>query len=127
MISTSLGILALFAGARGYPFLLLAAGCIVLAHSCFSTGGPSVVSREEPVSGASFALPPVPDCPPERLREARTLAARVAQAANEARSAGTDSRAHAPGTAAGEGRRVLADATGPPAVGSSPRRRPAIE
>lgn len=78
MISMSLGIFALFAGARGYPLLLITAGGIVLAWLCFQPGGTAAPTRgsDESVS-SEFSMPPVGICPPERIREARELAARV--------------------------------------------------
>ncbi|OUM40209.1 hypothetical protein B8W73_17625 [Arthrobacter agilis] len=82
MISLSLGILALAAGARGYPLLLIVTGGIVLALLCFRRDGnsaPSSCARRH----SDFAMPPVGACPPERLREARDLAARVIKASNE--------------------------------------------
>lgn len=127
MISISLGILALFVGARGYPSLFIAAGGIVLARACFATGGPPSRTRDEPVTAARFALPSVPDCPPERLRDARTLAARVVQAAGEARTSGVDSRARPPCAPPVDRARVLADTPGSAAGGSSPRRRSAVQ
>ncbi|MPY10002.1 hypothetical protein [Arthrobacter bussei] len=128
MISTSLGILALFAGVRGYPFLLLAAGGIVLARSCFSTGTDPAATRADPAPVPQFALPAVPECPPERLREARTLAARLARAASEdrARAASEDRGseagygADAPGSPTAGRARVLADAAAPPSGRWSP-------
>lgn len=128
MISTSLGILALFAGVRGYPFLLLAAGGIVLARSCFSTGTVPAATRADPAPAPRFALPAVPECPPERLREARTLAARLARAASEdrARAASEDRGseagygADAPGSPTAGRARVLADAAAPPSGRWSP-------
>lgn len=128
MISTSLGILALFAGVQGYPFLLLAAGGIVLARSCFSTGTVPAATRADPAPAPRFALPAVPECPPERLREARTLAARLARAASEdrARAASEDRGseagygADAPGSPTAGRARVLADAAAPPSGRWSP-------
>ncbi|MHA7178929.1 hypothetical protein ACX80J_02320 [Arthrobacter sp. MDB2-24] len=82
MLTISLGIAALAAGAQGYPLLLLVAGGIVLALLCFRRDGgstPSSCARRH----SDFAMPPVDACPPERLREARDLAARVLEAANE--------------------------------------------
>lgn len=87
ILSISLGILALFAGARDYPLILIAAGGMVLARSCFQPGRcprashPAADSRR-----AGFSMPPVGTCPPERLREARDLAARVVA------SSGTEGR-----------------------------------
>lgn len=80
MLSISLGLLALFAGARGYPLLLVAAGGIVLGVSCFHRGGGSAALRpsEDPAT-VEFSMPPVGSCPPERLRDARELAARVVE------------------------------------------------
>lgn len=128
MISTSLGILALFAGVQGYPFLLLAAGGIVLARSCFSTGTVPAATRADPAPAPQFALPAVPECPPERLREARTLAARLARAASEdrARAASEDRGSEAgygvdaPGSPTAGRARVLADAAAPPSGRWSP-------
>lgn len=136
MISTSLGILALFAGVQGYPFLLLAAGGIVLARSCFSTGTVPAATRADPAPAPQFALPAVPECPPERLREARTLAARLARAASEDRArAASEDRARAasedrgseagygvdaPGSPTAGRARVLADAAAPPSGRWSP-------
>ncbi|MHA7279362.1 hypothetical protein ACX80H_06385 [Arthrobacter sp. MDT2-2] len=82
MISLSLGILALAAGARGYPLLLIVTGGLVLALLCFRRGGNSTASSPAR-SCAEFAMPPVGACPPERLREARDLAARVVEESNE--------------------------------------------
>lgn len=85
MICISLGILALFAGARDYPLLLIAAGGIVLARSCFHPGRCPRASHPAADSGrAGFSMPPVGTCPPERLREARDLAARVVESTNAA-------------------------------------------
>jgi hypothetical protein len=120
MISTSLGILALFAGVRGYPFLLLAAGGIVLARSCFSTGTDPAATRADPAPAPQFALPAVPECPPERLREARTLAARLARAASEDRGSVAGYGADAPGSPTAGRARVLADAAAPPSGRWSP-------
>jgi hypothetical protein len=120
MISTSLGILALFAGVRGYPFLLLAAGGIVLARSCFSTGTDPAATRADPAPAPQFALPAVPECPPERLREARTLAARLARAASEDRGSDAGDGADAPGSPTAGRARVLADASAPPSGRWSP-------
>jgi hypothetical protein len=120
MISTSLGILALFAGVRGYPFLLLAAGGIVLARSCFSTGTDPAATRADPAPAPQFALPAVPECPPERLREARTLAARLARAASEDRASVAGDGADAPGSPTAGRARVLADVAAPPSGRWSP-------
>lgn len=120
MISTSLGILALFAGVRGYPFLLLAAGGIVLARSCFSTGTDPAATRADPAPAPQFALPAVPECPPERLREARTLAARLARAASEDRGSEAGYGVDAPGSPTAGRARVLADAAAPPSGRWSP-------
>lgn len=78
MITVSLGIFALFAGARGYPLVLITAGGIVLAVLCFHPGGaPAAGSSPAEPETSTFSMPPVGSCPPERLREARDLAARV--------------------------------------------------
>ncbi len=81
ILSISLGFFALFAGARGYPLLLVVAGGIVLARLCFrrvpAPRGNSDVGRS-----SGFSMPPVGTCPPERLREARDLAARVLEASD---------------------------------------------
>jgi hypothetical protein len=79
-LSISLGILALFAGVRGYPLLLIAAGGIVLALPCVHRSGGKSLSRHPGDNGhVEFSMPPVGSCPPERLREARLLAARVVE------------------------------------------------
>ncbi|WP_422390541.1 hypothetical protein [Arthrobacter sp. N1] len=119
LLSTSLGILVLFAGIRGYPFLLLAAGGMVLARSCFSTGVPAAM-RADPAPGPQFALPTVPACPPERLCEARTLAARLARAASEDHGPDAGWRAAAPDAPIAGRARVLADAAVPRSGRSTP-------
>jgi hypothetical protein len=81
MLSISLGMFALFAGARGYPLLLVVAGGIMLARLCFRPGcTPSSFSEER--RAPEFSMPPVGTCPPDRLREARDLAARVVEASD---------------------------------------------
>lgn len=79
MLSISLGILALFAGARGFPLLLIAVGGIVLALPCFQRGGHPHARHSDDGGTAEFSMPPVGSCSPERLREARLLAARVVE------------------------------------------------
>ncbi|MHA7208744.1 hypothetical protein [Arthrobacter sp. MDT1-65] len=77
MLSISLGILGLFAGARGFPLLLIAVGGVVLALPCFHRGGDTHTWHSDDGGTAEFSMPPVGSCSPERLREARLLAARV--------------------------------------------------
>lgn len=77
-LSISLGILALFAGARDYPLLLITAGGFVLARLCIHPGTRTHLQRSTDGSGRTgFALPSMAACPPERLVAARELAARV--------------------------------------------------
>lgn len=87
MITMSLGVFALFAGARGYPILLITTGGIVLAWLCFRPGEPRTTMRG-PVDHvpSEFSMPPVDACPPERLREARQLAARVVASSSQGES-----------------------------------------
>lgn len=79
MLTISLGILALFAGARGFPLLLIAVGGIVLALPCVHRGGDASTWHPDDGETAEFSMPPVGSCSPERLREARLLAARVVE------------------------------------------------
>ncbi|MDN4610580.1 hypothetical protein [Arthrobacter burdickii] len=81
MLSISLGMFALFAGDRGYPLLLVVAGGIMLARLCFRPGSPPSSSSDDR-HAPRFSMPPVGTCPPDRLREARDLAARVVEASN---------------------------------------------
>ncbi|MEG9249235.1 hypothetical protein V6S67_14200 [Arthrobacter sp. Soc17.1.1.1] len=94
ILGISLGILAQVSGARGYPLLLIAAGGVVLALPCVHRSGGKCVSRHDD-GDVAFSMPPVGTCPPERLREARLLAARVVESANPPGAAGT---AEAPDT-----------------------------
>jgi hypothetical protein len=87
ILGISLGILAQVGGARGYPLLLIAAGGVVLALPCVHRSGGKSVSRHD--GDVAFSMPPVGTCPPERLREARLLAARVVESANQPETAGT--------------------------------------
>lgn len=93
ILGISLGILAQVSGARGYPLLLIAAGGVVLALPCVHRSGGKSVARHH--GDVAFSMPPVGTCPPERLREARLLAARVVESANPPEAAGT---AEAPDT-----------------------------
>jgi hypothetical protein len=77
-LSATLGLLALLAGARGYPFLLIAAGGILLALLCIRPGACSADAHTSD-GHTAFSMPSVGTCPPERLREARVLAARVVE------------------------------------------------
>jgi hypothetical protein len=83
LLSATLGILALVADARGYPFLLIGVGGILVALSFIRPGACSSGSPAAPAGDpAGFSMPPVGTCPPERLREARVLAARVIEASD---------------------------------------------
>ncbi|MBG6224552.1 hypothetical protein IWX63_001111 [Arthrobacter sp. CAN_A2] len=85
-LSISLGIFALAAGSRYYPLLLIVTGGVLLARLCIRPGGPrtppAAMGREkaDPSPHGRFSMPPVEGCSPERLREARDLAARVLDA-----------------------------------------------
>ncbi|MHA7240079.1 hypothetical protein [Arthrobacter sp. TMS1-12-1] len=84
-LGISLGILALTAGWRDYPLLVIIPSALFLARLCFRPGGADGVRRAAKDPGtadpARFTMPPVDTCPPERLQEARDLAARVLDAA----------------------------------------------
>ncbi len=97
VLGISLGILALVAGARGYPLLLIAVRGIVLALPCVHRSGGTSVSRHDD-GEVAFSMPPVGTCPPERLSEARLLAARVVESSGPPEPATTVEAADASDT-----------------------------